>query len=263
MKKILLFIVAGLFVTNLWSQSESMSLTGSKTKEDRNFRIPLIGESAPSFTAESTNGTINFPTDFGHKWKILFSHPQDFTPVCTTEILELANLQDQFDKLGIKLVVVSTDLLETHKQWKKSMESLNLNNTGNVKIKFPLVDDNDLVISKEYGMIHPASNTTKSVRGVFIIDPDNIIQAIYFYPKSVGRSTDELIRMVTALQTTSSGKVLTPVNWKAGNDLLVPIPPKTDETGMPIVPEGFYSPVWYLWFKKSLESNNGMSQSEN
>jgi peroxiredoxin (alkyl hydroperoxide reductase subunit C) len=177
--------------------------------------------------------------------------------------LELANLQDEFDKLGIKLVVVSTDALETHKQWKKSMESLNVNNFGNVKIKFPLVDDNNLVISKEYGMIHPASNTTRSVRGVFIIDPDDIIQAIYFYPKSVGRSTDELIRMVTALQTTSSGKVLTPVNWKAGNDLLVPIPPKTDETGKTIVPEGFYSPVWYLWFKKSLESNNGMSQSEN
>lgn len=263
MKKILLFIVTGLFVTNLWSQSESMSSSDSKTKEDRNFRIPLIGESAPSFTAESTNGTINFPTDFGRKWKILFSHPQDFTPVCTTEILELANLQDQFDKLGIKIVVVSTDPLETHKEWKKSMESLNLNNMGEVKIKFPLVDDNDLVISKEYGMIHPASNTTRSVRGVFIIDPDNIIQAIYFYPKSVGRSTDELIRMVTALQTTSSGKVLTPVNWKAGNDLLVPFPPKTDETGKPIVPDGFYSPVWYLWFKKSIESNSGMSESEN
>jgi peroxiredoxin (alkyl hydroperoxide reductase subunit C) len=263
MKKILLFIVTGLIVTNLWSQSESMSSTQPKTKEDRNFRIPLIGESAPSFTAESTNGTINFPGDFGRSWKILFSHPQDFTPVCTTEILELANLQDEFDKLGIKLVVVSTDELDTHVQWKKSMESLNLNNTGGVKIKFPLVSDENLAISKEYGMIHPASNTTKSVRGVFIIDPGNIIQAIFFYPKSVGRSTDELIRMVIALQTTSSGKVLTPVNWKAGNDLLVPIPPKTDKTGKTIVPEGFYSPIWYLWYKKSPGSNNGMSQSEN
>jgi peroxiredoxin (alkyl hydroperoxide reductase subunit C) len=263
MKKILLFIVMGLFVTNLWSQSGSMSSTQSKTNEDRNFRIPLIGESAPSFTAESTNGKINFPSDFGRYWKILFSHPQDFTPVCTTEILELANLQDEFDKLGIKLVVVSTDALDTHVQWKKSMESLNLNNAGEVKIRFPLVDDKYLVVSKEYGMIHPTSNTTKSVRGVFIIDPDNIIQAIYFYPKSVGRSTDELLRMVTALQTTSSGKVLTPVNWKAGNDLLVPIPPQTDQTGKTIVPDGFYSPVWYLWFKKVINSTNGISQSEN
>jgi peroxiredoxin (alkyl hydroperoxide reductase subunit C) len=263
MKKILFFIVMGLFMTNLWSQSGSMSSTQSKTKEDRNFRIPLIGENAPSFTAESTNGTINFPSDFGRYWKILFSHPQDFTPVCTTEILQLANMQNEFDKLGIKLVVVSTDALDTHVQWKKSMESLNLNNAGEVKIRFPLVEDKNLVISKEYGMIHPKSNTTNSVRGVFIVDPDNVIQAIYFYPKSVGRSTDELLRMVTALQTTSSGKVLTPVNWKAGNDLLVPVPPQTDKTGKAIVPDGFYSPVWYLWFKKAINSTNGISESEN
>src|ERR1035437_7293322 len=174
MKKIVLCIVASVFVTQLWSQNVSVSSEKPVTKGDRDFRIPLIGESAPSFTAESTNGTINFPGDFGRNWKILFSHPQDFTPVCTTEILELANLQDEFDKLGIKLVVVSTDALETHKQWKKSMQSLNVNNFGNVKIKFPLVDDYNLVISKEYGMIHPASNTTRSVRGVFIIDPDDI-----------------------------------------------------------------------------------------
>lgn len=262
MKKILLFIVTGLFVTNLLSQTSIVQSAQPGIKEDRNFRIPLIGESAPSFTAESTNGTINFPDDFGRKWKVLFSHPQDFTPVCSTEIMELANLQDEFDKLGTKLVVISTDALETHIQWKKSMESLNLNNNERVKIKFPLVDDKNLVVSKKYGMIHPASNTTKSVRGVFIIDPDNVIQAIYFYPKSVGRNTDELLRMVTALQTTSSGKVLTPVNWKAGNDLLVPIPPKTDANSNTAVPDGFYSPVWYLWFKKT-KVNDGMSQSEN
>ena len=101
-------------------------------------------------------------------------------------------MQSEFDKLGTKLVVISTDNLKSHLQWKKSMESLNLNSRGNVKIKFPLVEDENLVISKKYGMIHPSSNTTKSVRGVFIIDPDNIIQAIYFYPKSVGRNTDEL-----------------------------------------------------------------------
>ena len=264
MKKILLFVVTSLFVTQIWSQSESASSTQTVTKEDRNFRIPLIGESAPSFTAESTNGTINFPIDFGRKWKVLFSHPQDFTPVCSTEILELANLQDEFDKLGTKLIVISTDALETHVQWKKSMETLNLNNKGSVKIKFPLVDDANLVVSKEYGMIHPSSNTTKSVRGVFIIDPDNIIQAIYFYPKSVGRNTDELLRMITALQATSSGKVLTPVNWRAGNDLLIPIPPKIDPiTGKTSVPDGFYSPIWYLWYKKASLIDENMSQSEN
>jgi peroxiredoxin (alkyl hydroperoxide reductase subunit C) len=240
-----------------------MSSAKSTTKEDRNFRIPLIGETAPSFTAESTNGTINFPDDYGHKWKVLFSHPQDFTPVCSTEIIELATLQDEFDKLGVKLVVVSTDALESHVQWKKSMESLDLKGKGNVKIKFPLVEDNKLVISKMYGMIHPASNTTKSVRGVFIIDPENVIQAIYFYPKSVGRNTDELIRMVTALQTTSKSHVLTPVNWRAGNDLLVPAPPSADAAGKAKVPEGFYSPVWYLWFKKANTTGENLSQSGN
>ena len=263
MRKILLFIVAAISVTQLWSQVVSESSQQAVTKEDRNFRIPLIGESAPSFTAESTNGTINFPEDFGRKWKILFSHPQDFTPVCSTEILQLASLQDEFDKLGIKVIVISTDRLDTHVEWKKSMESLNLNNKGSVRIKFPLVADENESVSKLYGMIHPASNTTQAVRGVFIIDPDNIIQAIYFYPHSVGRNTDELLRMVTALQITSSGKVYTPVNWKAGNDVLVPVPPKTDETGKPIVPDGYYNPVWYLWYKKASLMNDNMYQSAN
>jgi peroxiredoxin 2/4 len=248
MKKVLLFVAIALSAIQLRSQGQV-----EKTKEDRNFRIPLIGETAPSFTAESTNGTINFPEDFRHKWILLFSHPQDFTPVCTTEILELAYLQDKFDKLNVKIVVVSTDNLETHKQWKKSMESLNLNNRGPVKIKFPFVEDKNLLISKQYGMIHPTTNTTKAVRGVFIIDPDDIIQAIFFYPMKIGRSTDELFRTLSALQTTYSEKVMTPVNWKAGNDLLVPIPPNTDADKTATVPSGYYSPVWYLWYKKAVQ----------
>ena len=253
MKKIFLIMLITFFVTRLWAQNDdvSSSTQGKGKVEDRNFRIPLIGESAPSFIAESTNGTINLPDDFGEKWKILFSHPQDFTPVCSTEILQLAKMQDEFDKLGIKLIVVSTDELETHIEWKKSMEALKLNNKESVKIKFPLVDDDKRIIAKEYGMIHPASNTTRDVRGVFIIDPNNIIQAIYFYPSNIGRSTDELLRMVIALKTAASGNFLMPVNWRAGNDVLVSIPPKTDSEGKPIVPEGYYNPVWYLWFKKA------------
>lgn len=246
MKKMLLLVLFVFSVTQVWSQTET-----SKTAEDRNFRIPLIGESAPSFSAKSTNGNISFPSQYGNAWKILFSHPADFTPVCTTEILELAYLQSEFDKLGVKVVVVSSDPLETHVQWKKSMESLNLNDRGPVSISFPIVDDENLEVSKKYGMIHPISNTTKSVRGVFIIDPANIVQAIYFYPMQVGRNTDELLRMVSALQTTSASKVLTPVNWRAGNDLLVPIPPATDANNPTAVPAGYYSPTWYLWYKKS------------
>lgn len=230
----------------MWSQN-----VATVVKEDRSFRVPLLGETAPSFTAEATNGPINFPSEFGRTWKILFSHPQDFTPVCTTEILELAYMQEQFDKLGIKVVVVSTGSLDSHQQWKKSMEGLNLNNRGQVKIKFPLVDDQNLSISKKYGMIQPSTNTTKSVRGVFIIDPDNIIQTIMFYPMNVGRSTDELLRVVAALQASVGDKVATPVNWKPGNDVLVPIPQKVDANNPGTVPSGYYSPIWYLTFKKA------------
>lgn len=247
MKKTFLVLVLTLSVP-LWSQAQSGS--SSVKEEDRNFRIPLLGETAPSFTATSTNGNLNFPSDLGTSWKVLFSHPQDFTPVCSTEIYELASLQSEFEKLGVKIVVMSTDPLDTHVQWKKALEDLNLNNKGKVKINFPLVDDEDLAVSKKYGMIQAASNTTKAVRGVFIIDPKNVIQAIYFYPMNIGRSTDELLRMVSALQTSAENNVLTPVNWKSGSDLLVRVPPVVDAKNTP-VPEGFYSPVWFLWYKKS------------
>jgi peroxiredoxin 2/4 len=245
MKKYFFSIVLAFCMTQMWSQDQV-----GKPPEDRNFRIPLIGESAPEFTAETTNGVLNFPGDFGKHWKILFSHPQDFTPVCSTEILELAYLQNEFDKLGVKLAIVSTDPVAMHKQWKKAIETLNLNNRGTVDIKFPIIDDENVAISKKYGMIHPETNSTKSVRGVFIIDPNNIIQAMYFYPMNVGRSTDELLRMVTALETTSSSKVMTPVNWKAGNDVLVPYQPGKDLTNASTPHEGFYSPAWYLTYKK-------------
>jgi peroxiredoxin (alkyl hydroperoxide reductase subunit C) len=256
MKKVLLIIAFALSLTQIFSQTASKS-SDSDAKEDRNYRIPLIGEKAPSFTAETTNGTLNFPSDYGKKWKILFSHPQDFTPVCSTEILELAHLQGELEKLGVKIAILSTDPVETHLQWKKSLEGLNLNSQGTVKINFPLIGDDDLKVAKLYGMIHPESNTTKSVRGVFVIDPNNIIQVIYFYPVNVGRNTDEILRTIAALETsaeqsTASSHVLAPVNWNPGKDLLVSIPPKAQASKTSAdVPEGYYSPVWYMWFKKS------------
>lgn len=251
MKKLFLFFLIGVSFTQLRSQEVEKTTKSAFSNEDRNFRIPLIGEKAPSFTAETTNGDINFPADYGSSWKILFSHPKDFTPVCSTEILELAHLQDQFDKLGVKLVVVSTDKLDTHIQWKKALEMLKLNNRDAVKIKFPFVDDENIVISKQYGMIHPETNTTRDVRGVFIIDPKNVIQAIYFYPMSVGRNTDELLRMINALQLTAKEKVLTPANWKEGKDVLVHTPPKIDSKSPKTEMTGYYNPAWFLWYKKS------------
>jgi len=245
MKKLLLFVLIVFSASQLWSQKD--------LKENRNFRIPLIGETAPSFTANTTTGVLNFPADYGRKWKILFSHPQDFTPVCTSEILELANLQSEFDKLGVKVVVVSADPLETHLQWVKAMEGLSYKGREMTKIKFPIVDDENLTVSKEYGMIHPETNSTKAVRGVFIISPKNIVEAIYFYPMNVGRNTDELMRMVTALQTTASAsvQVMTPANWKSGNDLLIAVPPKVDPKNPEVTPEGYYNLAWFMWYKKA------------
>ncbi len=250
MKKAIFFLLLAISATQSWSQLWMLE-EPEKASEDRNFRIPLIGEKAPSFTAESTNGKVQFPGDFGKSWKILFSHPQDFTPVCSSEILELAYLQNDFDKLGVRLAVVSTDPVATHVQWKKALESLTSDNRGPVKITFPIIDDQNVIISKEYGMIHRETNSTRSVRGVFIIDPDNIIQAIYFYPSRVGRSTDELLRTVSALQTTATANVLTPVNWKSGNDVLIPYNPLTNVDQPDKIPDGYYEHAWFMWYKKA------------
>jgi peroxiredoxin (alkyl hydroperoxide reductase subunit C) len=179
-----------------WQYSKSRRKPGG-----RNIRIPLIGEKAPSFNTESTAGAINFPYDFGTNWKVILSHPMDFTPVCSTELIELANLQNEFETLGVKLLTVSTDPLETHKQWKKVLEQIEYKQYRRQKINFPILDDSNLVISKLYGMIHPESDNNRDVRGVFIIDPDNIIRAEFFYPQEVGRNMDELLRTIIALQT--------------------------------------------------------------
>jgi peroxiredoxin 2/4 len=252
MKKLIFFMLFVFSVTKVWSQDPFL-FEEQKPVEDRNFRIPLIGETAPSFKAESTNGELKFPDDYGRSWKILFSHPQDFTPVCTSEILELANLQEEFNKLGVKLVAVSTDRLSTHEQWKKAMESLAYKDRKSVKIDFPLVDDANLAVSKKYGMIHSTSNTTRDVRGVYIIDPDNVIQAVYFYPTSVGRNTEELVRMVTALEKTREDKVFTPANWRAGDDVMIPTIPKVTSTNEELTSEGIYNLTWFMWYKKAAQ----------
>jgi len=215
----------------------------------RNFRIPLIGEKVPSFTAETTSGTINFPDDFGKNWKIILSHPMDFTPVCSTELIELANLQDEFDNLGVKILVVSTDPLDTHLQWKSALEMIDYKNHCQ-KIRYPIADDSNLVISKLYGMIHRESDNNRDVRGVFIIDPDNKVRAEFFYPQEVGRNMDELIRTIIALQTTDHHNVMTPANWQTGNDVLVPFPFKTDMSRMNKDTGEYYQYSWFLIFRK-------------
>jgi peroxiredoxin (alkyl hydroperoxide reductase subunit C) len=241
-------------ITKLFKPDRSLSKSLRKTGS-RNFRIPLIGEEAPSFTAESTTGTINFPSDYGRNWKIILSHPADFTPVCSTEIIELANLQSEFEELGVRLLVVSTDPLETHKQWQKALEKIDYKNYPRQKINFPIVDDTSLVIAKRYGMIHLESDSNRDVRGVFIIDPDDKIRAEYFYPQEVGRNMNEIIRTIIALQTTDRNKVMTPANWKTGHDVLVPFPLKADMSLMNNKSGEYYQLSWFMIFKKSINGN--------
>ena len=215
-------------------------------------RIPLIGAKAPSFTEESTNGQITFPDDFGKKWKILFSHPQDFTPVCSSEILELAYMQKEFDKLGVKLAVISTNELALHKMWKTHLETLDYKGRGSQKIEFPLIDDHQFVASKMYGMLHEPESTIKDVRGVFIIDSKNIVRSINFYPMQVGRNMKEIERIVEALQTADNESVLTPANWTPGDDVLVGHYPFTEKelADNPEIKDEYYNVGDRMWFKK-------------
>lgn len=213
---------------------------------------PLIGDKAPKFTAESTQGKITFPNDFGKAWKILFSHPADFTPVCTSEILELCNSQSEFKGLDVKIAVLSTDKIERHKLWVESMEGLTYKDQSNYKVDFPLIADPDLTASRKYGMIHPNSATTKNVRGVFIIDPDNNIRSIMYYPMEIGRNFHEIERTVLALQRHDNNNVMTPANWNSGEDVIVPFmnySPDKDVSENGANPD-VYSVSWYLFMTK-------------
>jgi len=235
-----------LFVTFAMAALISISAAAEGNK------IPLIGSKAPSFTTESTNGKITFPESFGKSWKILFSHPQDFTPVCTSELLELAYLNDEFNTLDVKLAVISTDDLKMHKMWKAHLEDLDYKGRGKQKVTFPILDDHKAEASKIYGMLHEPVSTNKDIRGVFIIDANNIVRSVNFYPMEIGRNIDEILRIVAALKTTDESQVFTPANWNNGDDVLIPHFPYTAEqiANDPSVRDGYYSVGDRLWFKK-------------
>lgn len=237
MKKISLLATLAFCTISVWSQNG----------------IPMLGETAPSFTAETTNGKIKFPEDFGSSWKMLFSHPKDFTPVCTSEILELAKMQDEFDDLGVKIVIVSIDELATHNQWKQYMEDLLLQSEGNtVKIHFPFISDNNAKVSNQYGMLHAWENETRDVRGVFIISPENKIQSISFYPNNIGRNLEEIKRVVVALQTSEKNQVSTPANWNYGDDVLLQHLPfsELDYSENPDLQSQYYKVGVNMWYKR-------------
>ncbi len=242
MKKKLLFLAIVLFIsTTIWAQKNT---------------IPLIGSEAPSFKANSTNGKIKFPSDFGESWKILFSHPADFTPVCSSELLELAFLQPKLDELGVKFAIISTDDVEMHKLWVEYLEDLNYKNRKKIKINFPLIEDTNGEISKTYGMLHMPTSSYRDIRGVFIIDDKNIVRSINFYPVEIGRNMQEIVRTIEALQTTQEALVYTPANWEKGDDVIVPYNPtfnaKTTDTESL---QNYYKMGNRIWFKKVDEND--------
>ena len=184
--------------------------------------MPRIGERAPDFQALTTHGPLSM-SDLKGQWVVLFSHPADFTPVCTTEFVALARLAEEFAKRNVKLVGLSVDSIHSHLAWLRNIEE-----KLGVKIPFPVIADVGMKVANKFGMIQPEASTTAAVRALFVIDPEGFIQAITYYPLQTGRSTDEILRLVDALQTTHQHYVATPADWRPGEKVIVP-PPLTQE----------------------------------
>lgn len=184
--------------------------------------LPRIGDPAPDFKAVTTQaGEFSFSEWQGQDWVVLFSHPADFTPVCTTELIEFACQYDKFMARGVKLIGISVDSIHSHLAWLQNMKE-----KMGVTIPYPMIADIDMKVSQLYGMIHPGASATATVRAVFVIDPKRIIRALIYYPMNAGRNVDEVLRLVTALQTADKHACATPVNWREGDKVVVP-PPKT------------------------------------
>ncbi|MFA7529858.1 MAG: peroxiredoxin, partial [Bacilli bacterium] len=189
---------------------------------ENEIRMPLIGDKAPEFAAKTTQGDINFPADYKGKWVIFFSHPADFTPVCTTEFMTFARMADEFKELNAELVGLSVDSLYAHIAWLRKINELEWKGMKNLEVQFPVIEDITMEVSKKYGMIQPKQSNTQAVRAVFVIDPEGIIRAILYYPLTTGRNFDEIKRLLIALQTADKEKCATPADWRPGEDVIVP-----------------------------------------
>ncbi len=215
-------------------------------------RMPLIGDKAPSFTAVTTQGTINFPEDYQGKWVILFSHPADFTPVCTTEFMTFATMADEFKAMNTELVGLSIDSLYSHIAWLRKIQELEWNDMKNVEVKFPLIEDITMEVANKYGMVQPGQSTTQAVRAVFVIDPKGVIRTVLYYPMSTGRNFDEIKRIVQALQKADSDSVATPADWRPGQDVIVPTAGSCGvaKERMESADEDTYCLDWFMCFKR-------------
>lgn len=224
-------------------------------------RIPLIGEPAPAFKAHTTQGTIDFPKDYQGKWVILFSHPADFTPVCTTEFMTFAKMQPEFKALNCELVGLSIDSPYSHIAWLRTIkEKIKFKDMANVEVNFPVIADIKMDVAKAYGMVQPGVSDTQAVRAVFIIDPKAKIRAILYYPLSNGRNFQELKRLLIALQTTDKFGVATPADWQPGDDVIVPPPGSCGSAKERIEKPDpdTYVVDWFMAFKKLPKEKLGL-----
>jgi len=208
------------------------------------IHFPRVGEVAPSFEAVTTHGTLRLE-DFKGSWLVLFSHPADFTPVCTTEFIAFSQAYPEFQKRGAELLGLSVDSVSSHIAWTRNIQE----KTG-VKVPFPIIADLSKEVSVKYGMIHPGESKTETIRCVFIIDPNQVIRAILYYPLTTGRNISEILRIIDALQTTDKYGVATPANWQPGEKVIVPAP-TTAEGAEERLKEGYECVDWYLC-KKSV-----------
>lgn len=199
-----------------------------------------LGDVAPDFTAETTTGTVSFHTWLGNDWGVLFSHPKDFTPVCTTELGEVARLKPEFDRRGVKVIGLSVDSVESHHRWEGDIAE-----TQGCAVNFPMIGDPDRVVASLYGMIHPNANDTLTVRSVFVIGPDKKVKLMLTYPASTGRNFQELLRVIDSLQLTANHKVATPANWKSGEDVII-VPALSDADAAVLFPGGWKPVKPYL-----------------
>lgn len=214
--------------------------------------MPLIGDMAPSFHAVTTQGEINFPEDYSGHWVILFSHPADFTPVCTTEFMTFASMINQFKALNTELIGLSIDSIYSHIAWLRKIQELSWKDIKHIEVTFPLIADIKMEIARKYGMLHHMSDT-QTVRAVFIIDPEGIIRAILYYPSSTGRNMEEIKRLIIALQKADCDNVATPANWMPCDDVILPPPGSCGAAADRIsnVNEYMYCLDWFLCFKQT------------
>ena len=214
-------------------------------------RMPMIGDPAPEFRAMTTMGKVNFPQDYKGSWVVLFSHPADFTPVCTTEFIGFSKMAEEFAALNTKLIGLSIDSLHSHLAWSRSIENIDLDGNGPVKVKFPIIADISMEVAKKYGMLQTVAKT-QTIRAVFIVDPEGYIRTILYYPMSTGRNLPEIKRIIVALQKHDEDNVSTPANWQPGDNVIIGAPLTLEEAEARMADESkdLVKYDWYLTMKK-------------